>query len=77
MTVVILSGNTSGGMKCPYFNTIISPTLKKVKRFQTEKIDGFFFGNLDPHNSPRLDRNRIVMPKKNVGLKLKFALFGS
>ena len=31
----------SGTIKCPYFDTIVLPTLKKVKRFQTRRIDGF------------------------------------
>ena len=38
---VILSGYTPGSIKYSHFDTIISPTLKKVKRIQTRKIDGF------------------------------------
>ena len=55
---VILPGNTSGNSL--YFDIIISPTWKKVKRFQTVKIDEFFFRNLDPHNSTRLKRKRFA-----------------
>ena len=42
MTRVILFGNTPDSIKCPYFDTIILPTSKKVKRFQIEKTDVFF-----------------------------------
>ena len=69
-------GNTPGRIKCPYFDTIILSTFKKVKRFHTGKID-VFFRNFDPHNSTRLNRKRVVIPKKNVSLWLEFALFGS
>ena len=36
----------------------------------------FFFRNLNPHNS-RFNRKRVVIPRKNVGLRLWFTLFGS
>ena len=39
--MAILSGNTPGSIKCPYFDTIILPRLKNVKRFQTRRIDAF------------------------------------
>ena len=67
------------GETCPYFGIIISPTLKNVKRFQIEKIDVFFMNsrNLEPENITKLNRKKTVNPKKNVGLWLEFALFGS
>ena len=37
-----LPENTLGSIKCLYFDTIISPNLKKEKKFQTGKIDDFF-----------------------------------
>lgn len=45
-------------LKSPYFDTIIWATWKKVKRFQTGKINAFFFRNLDPSNSSRLNRRK-------------------
>ena len=68
----MLSGNTAGSIKCPYFDTIILPTLKKVKRFQTRKIDGAFFRNLDPHNSTRHNTNvTLVAPKIKESLDFR------
>ena len=75
--VTSTSRNTPGTIKYPYLNTIISPTLKKEKRFQTGKIDGVFFRNSDPHNSAKLDRKRVIIPREIVGLWLEFSLFGS
>ena len=72
MLGVTLSENTPGSIKCPYFDTIISTTLKKVKRFQTGKID-VFFRNVDPQNSTRL--NRKTCDSKENSLWLEFALF--
>ena len=39
---IILPENTLGSIKCLYFDTIISPNLKKEKKFQAGKIDDFF-----------------------------------
>ena len=61
---VTLHGNAPGNSKCPYFNTIILPTLEKVEKFQTAKIH-VFFRNIDPHNS-RLNRKRVVIHKKHT-----------
>ena len=52
-------------MKCPYIDSIILSTLKKVKRFQT--------GNVDPYNGI-LNRKRVVIPEKN-DLWQEFASF--
>ena len=60
---VTLHGNAPGNSKCPYFNTIILPTLEKIEKFQQQKFMFFFFRNLDPHNS-RLNRKRVVIHKK-------------
>ena len=42
-------------------------------RSQTGKID-VYFRNLDPL-SRRLDRKRVVIPRKNTGLWVEFAFF--
>ena len=36
---VTFPGNAPGNSKCPFFNTIILPTLEKLERFQTGKTD--------------------------------------
>ena len=42
-----------------YFDTITCSNLKKVKRFQTEKFDGFFFRNFDQYKC-RLNRKGLL-----------------
>ena len=64
-------------IRCPFFETIISPTFKKIKRFQTTNTD-VFFRNLDPHSS-RLNRKRVVISKKKwfvAGICLIWKLMG-
>ena len=56
-------------------NKFLSVCQPVVTRSQTGKID-FFLRNLDPRNS-RLNRKRVLIPTKNVGLRLEFALFGN
>ena len=36
-------------------------------------LKGFFFRNLDPHNSACLEKKRIIIPSKNLGMWLEFA----
>ena len=52
----------------------LSVSWTVVGRFQTGNNDAFF--NFDSHNS-RLNEKRIIIPRKNVGLWLKFTLFES
>ena len=55
-------------------NKFLSVSWTVVGRFQTGNNDAFF--NFDLHNS-RLNEKRIIIPRKNVGLWLKFTLFES
>ena len=66
----------SDSIKCWYFDTIILPFLKKVKRFKTRKIDPPF-SEIFIHTTVGLIEKGLSFPGKNLGFWFQFAWFGS